>query len=132
VASLFLDAEQAAHSLESAGKQVENLAKVKELVDARVAEGRELTIESKRADLNVLRAKNSVDKLTVNLIEAETMLAQVLGMGPDDRVRAAAEERAAMAIPISEDASIEEALEHSPELRRLESDMEMKTLEIKC
>jgi outer membrane protein len=131
VASLFLDAEQAAHSLESAGKQVENLAKVKELVDARVAEGRELTIESKRADLNVLRAKNSVDKLTVNLIEAETMLAQVLGMGPDDRVRAAAEERAAMAIPISEDASIEEALEHSPELRRLESDMEMKTLEIK-
>jgi outer membrane protein TolC len=59
------------------------------------------------------------------------MLGQILGLGPDDRVRAAREERAAIAIPVSEDASIEEALEHSPELRRLESDMQMKTLEIK-
>ena len=73
----------------------------------------------------------NAEKLAANLIEAETTLAQVLGMGPDDRVRAAQEERAAISIPVSEDASIEEALEHSPELRRLESDMQMKTLEIK-
>jgi outer membrane protein len=131
VASLFLDAEQAAHSLASARSQVDNLARVKELVDARVAEGHVLAIESKRANLNVARAKNSVERLAVNLIEAETMLAQVLGMGPDDRVRAAAEERVALSIPVSEDASIEEALEHSPDLRRLESDMQLKTLEIK-
>jgi outer membrane protein TolC len=55
----------------------------------------------------------------------------VLGLGPDERVRAAEEERAAIALPVSEEASIEEALEHSPELRRLESNMQMKTLEIK-
>lgn len=131
VATLFLDAEQAAHSLDSAQRQIENLTRVKELIDARVAEGRELPIESKKANLNVLKAKNNAGKLAVNLIDAETMLAQVLGMGPDDRVRAAAEERAAIAIPVSEDASIEEALEHSPELKRLESDMQTKTLEIK-
>jgi outer membrane protein TolC len=52
-------------------------------------------------------------------------------MGPDERVRAAQEERAAITLPVSEDASIEEALEHSPELRRLESSMQMKTLEVK-
>ncbi|MGA3201698.1 MAG: TolC family protein [Bryobacteraceae bacterium] len=131
VATLFLDAEQAAHSLASAQGQVDSLTRVKELIDARVAEGRELPLESKRAYLNVQKAKNSAGKLAANLIEAETMLAQVLGMGPDDRVRAAQEERAAISIPVSEDASIEEALEHSPELRRLESDMQMKTLEIK-
>jgi outer membrane protein len=131
VATLFLDAEQAAHSLASAQGQVDSLTRVKELIDARVAEGRELPLESKRANLNVQKAKNSAEKLAANLIEAETMLAQVLGMGPDDRVRAAQEERAAISIPVSEDASIEEALEHSPELRRLESDMQMKTLEIK-
>jgi outer membrane protein TolC len=34
-------------------------------------------------------------------------------------------------MPESEEASIEEALEHSPEIRRLESNMQMKTLEIK-
>jgi len=131
VASLFLDAEQAAQSFDAAGKQIENLAKVKELVDARVAEGKELATESKRAKFNVSRAKHSADVLHENLIIAETALAQVLGLGADDRVRAAEEERPAIAIPVSEDASIEEALEHSPELRRLESDIQAKTLEIK-
>jgi outer membrane protein len=131
VASLFLDAEQAAQSFDAAGKQIENLAKVKELVDARVAEGKELATESKRAKFNVSRAKHSADVLHENLIIAETALAQVLGLGADDRVRAAEEARPAIAIPVSEDASIEEALEHSPELRRLESDIQAKTLEIK-
>jgi len=131
VATLFLDAEQAAHSLASAQGRIDNLTHVKELIDARVKEGRELPLESKRADLNALKAKDAANRLTLNLINAETSLAQVLGMGPDDRVRAAQEERTAITIPVSEDASIEEALEHSPELRRLESDMQMKTLEIR-
>jgi outer membrane protein len=131
VALLFFDAEQAAHSFDAASKQIENLAKVKELMDARVAERQELATESKRANLNLARAKHAADVLHENLINAEMSLAQVLGMAPDDRVRAAEEERAAIALPVSEDASIEEALEHSPELRRLESNMQMKTLEIK-
>jgi outer membrane protein len=131
VASLFLDAEQAAHSFDAAEKQIESLTKVRELIGARVAEGRELPIESKKANLNVSKAKHSADVLHENLIIAETTLAQVLGLGEDDRVRTAEEERAAITIPVSEDASIEEALEHSPELRRLESDMQAKTLEIK-
>lgn len=131
VATLFLDAEQAAHSLDAARKQVDNFARVKELVDARVAEGRELPIESKKADLNLKRAKHTVESLAVNLIDAETALAQVLGLGADDRVRAAEEERTPVVLPVSEEASIEEALEHSPELRRLESNMQMKTLEVK-
>ena len=131
VATLFLDAEQADHSLKFAQDQINNLTQVKALIDERVAAGRELPIEGKKANLNVLKAKNSADQLAVSLIEAETMLAQVLGMGSDDRVQPAVEEWTAIAIPVSEDASIEEALEHSPELRRLESDMQMKTLEVK-
>jgi outer membrane protein TolC len=131
VATLFLDAEQAAHSLASARAQVENLEKVKTLIDARVAAGRELPLELKKANLNVLRARNAVEKLSLNLINAETGLAQVLGLKPDDRARAAMEERSAIAVPVSEDASIEEALEHSPELKRLESDLQSKTLEVK-
>jgi outer membrane protein len=131
VASLFLDAEQAAHSFDAAQRQIESLTKVKALMDARVAEGRELPIASKKADLNLKKAKHNADMLHQNLIIAETSLAQVLGLAPDDRVRAAGEERAAIALPVSEDASVEEALEHSPELRRLESNMQMKTLEIK-
>ena len=131
VASLFLDAEQAAHSFDAAQQQIENLTKVKTLMDARVAEGRELSIASRKANLNVAMAKHTADLLHEDLIRAETALAQVLGLGADDRVRAAVEERAAIALPVSEEASIEEALEHSPELKRLESNVQMKTLEIK-
>jgi outer membrane protein len=131
VASLFLDAEQAAHSLDAAQKEVDSLTKVRELIGARVTEGRELPLESKRANVNVLKAKHNVDALAANLIAAETSLAQILGLPADDRVRAAQEERTPVALPVSEDASIEEALEHSPELRRLESNMQVKMLEIK-
>lgn len=131
VASLFLDAEQAARSLAAAQRESQNVTRVRELVEARVSEGRELPIESKKAALAVLRNKQRADVLTTDLVRAETSLAVVLGLNPDDRVRAAQEERSMLALPASEDATIEEALANSRELRRLESNMQSKTLEIK-
>jgi outer membrane protein TolC len=131
VASLFLDAEQAARGLEAAQRQAESLVRVRELTGQRVSEGRELPIESKKANLAVLRANQHVDALSLDLINAETALALALGMNPDDRVRAAVEERAPMDVPVSEEESIERALESSNELKNLESNMQSKTLEIK-
>jgi len=131
VASLFLDAEQAARSLDAAQRQAESLVRVRELTDQRVSEGRELPIESKKANLAVLRANQHVDALSLDLINAQTALAQALGMNPDDRVSAATEERAPVEVPVSEDESIERALENSNELKNLESNMQSKTLEIK-
>src|ERR1700676_4217411 len=49
IASLFLDAEQAARALSATENQTASLERVRELVDARVADGRELPIESKKA-----------------------------------------------------------------------------------
>ena len=131
VASLFLDAEQAGRSLEAAQRQAESLVRVRELTAQRVAEGRELPIESRKVNLAVLRANQHVDALSLDLINAETALALALGMNPDDRVRAAVEERAAVDVPVSEEESIERALENSNELKTLESNMQSKTLEIK-
>jgi outer membrane protein TolC len=131
VASLFLDAEQASRSLAAAEREVEDLARVKELVEARVNEGRELPIESKKANLNVLRTRLRSDGLSSELFNAETALAAALGLGAEDRVRASTEERAALETPASEDASIQKALEESRELRKLESNLQIKTLEIK-
>jgi outer membrane protein len=131
VASLFLQAEQSSRALAAAQREAENLGRVRELVDARVAEGRELPLESRKANLGVLKAKQNVDALALDLIDAETSLALALGLGPDDRVRAAQEERAAIALPDSEEASIEGALENSNELKRIESNMQSKMLEIK-
>jgi outer membrane protein TolC len=131
VAALFLDAEQTSRSLGQAQQQAESLVRVRDLQDARVAEGRELPIESKKANLAVLKARQRVEQLTADLIGSETALAQVLGMGPDDRVRAAQEERAGLAMPESEERSIENALDSSRELKKLESNLQIKTLEIK-
>lgn len=131
VASLYLDAEQAALSQQAAQRQAENLARVLEIVQTRVSEGRELAIEATRADLGVKRARYAVESLATDLMNAESSLALVLGLSPDDRVRAAAEERPALTMPISEDQSIEQALTNSHDLKRLESTMDAKMLEIK-
>ncbi len=131
VVSLYLDAEQAARSLDAARRQVENLQRVRELVDQRVGEGRELALESKKANLAVLRAAQAVDGLSVSLVHAETSLGLAVGLNPDDRVHPAAGERPAMEVSVSEDASIEEALENSHEIKTLQSNMQGKMLEAK-
>jgi outer membrane protein TolC len=131
VASLYLDAEQAARSLEAARRQRDNLNRVRELMEQRVAEGRELAIEAKKANLAVLRANHHVDTLSQDLMTAESSLALALGLGPDDRARVVPEERSPFVVPVSEEASIEQALEGSNELKRLQSRMQAKLLEIK-
>jgi len=131
VAALFLDAEQAAESHESAQKEAENLARVLELVQARVEEKRALHIEASQANLALQKAKNAVEALALDSINAETSLALALGLEPDDRVRAAREERTPLILPASEDQSITEAIENNRDLKRLESQMQSKTLEIK-
>lgn len=131
VTSLYLDAEQAARSLDAARRQAASLLRVRELMDQRVAEGRELAIESKKANLAALRANQHLDTLSLDLLNAEGALGLALGLGPDDRVRAAPEERAPLTVGESEEASIEAALEGSKELKTLESNMQAKMLEIK-
>jgi outer membrane protein len=131
VAELFLQAELAARSLGNARRQVDSLARVKELVDTRVSDGRELAIESTKAKVASASAQQRVDTLALDLLNAETMLALVLGMSPEDRVKAAAEERPPLAADLSEGQAIEAALEHSREIKRLESDLQLKTLEVK-
>ncbi len=131
VVSAFLDAEQASRSLAAANLQVESLVRVQGLVDARVAEGRELSIESKKANVKVLQARQRSQVLADNLIDAETTLAQVLGLDPGDRVHAAQEDRTLPVLPDSEDRSIEQALDNNRDIKRLESNLQAKNLEIK-
>jgi outer membrane protein len=79
----------------------------------------------------VLRARLRAEGLSADLVNSETSLALALGLGPDDRVHPAAEDRAMLEAPPSEEGSIEKALEESHELRRLESSLQAKMLEIK-
>ncbi len=131
VATLFLDVEQVTRSVAAAGRRVDTLARVVELTEQRVKEGRELPIESKKAGLAVLRARQQVESLSLDLDAGETSLALALGMGAGDRVRPAAAERPPVSVPASEQATIDQALANSTELRSLQSNIAAKELEVK-
>jgi outer membrane protein TolC len=131
VITLFLDAEQATRSVTALNRELENLDRVKSLVETRVGEGRELPIESKKANVNVLRARLRSETLNGNLIDSESSLALALGYPAEDRVQPATEDRAALQAPTSEETSVERALDESLDLKKLQSNLQAKLLEIK-
>ncbi|MCC6858714.1 MAG: TolC family protein [Bryobacterales bacterium] len=130
VADLFLTAERCARASRVARTQVENLEKVLNSVRIRVSEGHELPIEERRAELNLARARQRAAALEADQEFAERSLATVLGFSAEDRVRAA-EQNHAFPLPESEEAAVDAALSSSKESRRLESAMQVKTLEIR-
>jgi outer membrane protein TolC len=65
-ASTYLDAQRAARLADLARKQVESLEKIQQTMGERVKEGRELPIQSKRAELQVARARQRVGQLAAD------------------------------------------------------------------
>jgi outer membrane protein TolC len=131
-ASMFLDAQRAARLADMARKQVESLRKVEQTIAERVKEGRELPIESKRGALNVARGRHRLEEFTAGQDAVERSLAVVLGFGADDQVRAADQDRPTPQLPKSEESTIESAVQSSKELRRLESALIAKGLDIRA
>ena len=130
-AALYLDAERTARIGELARRQAESLQKVLETVQAQVREGRALPLAEKQAAYNVARARQIAENLEGEQAGAETSLAIALGLTAADRVHPVAEERPAPALPASEDTAVETALNASTELRKLQSQIAAKGLEIK-
>jgi len=131
VASLYLDAEQAARTLEVAQRQTASLARVLGILKAQASEGNVLELDVERADVAVKRAGLNVETLTEDLANTETSLAMALGLAPGDRVHPAVEERSPLAVPASEEQTIEAAVEANKDIRRLESNLQAKMLDIK-
>jgi outer membrane protein TolC len=131
VASLFFDADQAARNLAAVERQMESLIRVRDLTGVRVSEGRELSIESSRANLKLLQAQQRQAELTDLVADAETSLAQALGFDPGDRVHPLEKEERRVAALDTEESAIQLALDSSHEIRRLQSNLQAKNLEIK-
>jgi outer membrane protein TolC len=131
VSSAFLDAELATRSAGAAKRQAESLQQVKQFTDVRVADGRELRVESTRANYNALTAEDQAEEFAHSAANVETVLAQLLGFPAGDRVRPALEERTAEDLPVTQEQAVANALNDSTELRRLESSIRAKELEVK-
>jgi outer membrane protein TolC len=131
VANLYLDAERAARVGELARKDVESRQKVLEMVQALLREGRALPLDEKTAALHAAQARQLAANLEDDQAAAETGLALALGFGADDRVRPVAEERAAPPLPTSEEQALSDAVEGNQNLRRIESEISSKRLELR-
>jgi outer membrane protein TolC len=130
-ATLFLDAQQLDRNKQSLQLEVESLERVSSATGVQVEEGRQLAIENKRVAVDVARASQRLSALSGDLDYAEASLAVVLGYPAADRVQPRPEERAAYEIPASEQAATELALENSKDIRKLESQLQAKGLEVK-
>lgn len=131
-AKLYLDADRATRNLKIVNSQIENMEAVMSTIQSRVDEGRALPIEAQRADVNLKRSRQRQRILAADLKQVEHTLAFVLGYEAEDRVTVAGE--AAIDVPIAgeENEAIKEALDNSRELRKLQSDLQAKTLEVQA
>ena len=127
--ALFLDAERAAHLGALARKAVESRQTVLDTVHAQVAEGRALPLAEKQAALAVARAAQAAENLDDDQTAAETSLAIALGYPAQDRVHPVEQERAAPALPASEEEAVQSALDSNTSLRQLQSQLIAKELE---
>jgi len=130
-ASLFLDAQQAARAATSLASEIESLQRVAESTRTRVSEGRELPLESKRAELNMARAHQRAEDFAAAQEYAEASLAVVLGFPAGDRVQASDDEINRAHIPESQEAMVATALENSREIRRLESQLQVRMMDLR-
>ena len=126
---LYLDAERKTRMAEMARRQIESARKLDEIVRARVAEGRELAVEARRSALEVAKAEQRVAAMEAERDYVEASLGLILGYAAGDRVRPAAEEREAAAIPENEQDAVRLATADNKEIRRLESALAAKGLE---
>jgi outer membrane protein len=135
-ATLFLDAEQAARNVELARQERESYERVRAVVASRVAEGRELELAGRRADVDLARSRQREGVLSSDQAYTEGSLAMVLGYPPGDRVRAIADDDTLAGIlskaqPESEEAAVNEAMKSSRTIRSLQSQVAAKSLEIR-
>ncbi len=131
VAALFLDAERAARIGALAGKDAASQEKVLETVQAQVREGRALPLAEKTAAYELAYARQASLNLETDQAAAETDLALALGFPAEDRVRAVESDRPAPAVPQSGEQALAAAMESNQELRRIQSQIVAKQLEMR-
>ncbi|HLG99030.1 MAG TPA: TolC family protein [Bryobacteraceae bacterium] len=131
VASQYVDVQQLARSAASLQLEIRSLEQASAAVQLRIQEGRELAIESKRVAVDLARARQRTEALQEDLDYARAALAVALGYPAGDRVETAEEEARTLDVPESEAAARALALENNKDLRKLQSQLQAKGLEVK-
>ncbi len=126
----YLDAERATRMVEMDRRRVESAQRIAETVQLRVKDGRELPVEAKKAELSLAKARQSAQASEADREYYEGFLASLLGL--ETGVSVVVEERVQAALPGSEEECTKTAVDNSTELRRLESAILAKGLEVRA
>lgn len=132
IASLYLDYQQAAKQRQAVESELSSLQQAVETMQSRVTEGAELPVEVKRAKVNLAQAQQQLDSYKEKQDYSQMVLAVTLGYPANDRVQPLTSSSAVNlpAIP-PEDESVQRALRKSKQIRRLESAVLAKELEVR-
>lgn len=131
-ANLFLDAAQTGRNSSYLQEEVNSLGQVGESVRLRVTEGREIPLAGKRADFNLASARQRLQSLAADQQYAEESLALVLGYPDGNRVRPNEDDHLVMETPATEEECIAIALQNNKEIRRIQSQLQAKALEVRA
>ncbi len=131
-ADLYLTAHQLKQQSEVLNTQLPGLQKVLKSVTAAVNEGTQLPIELKRAQVNLALSTERLSSAQLDIDYYQMMLAVALGYPATDRVEPAdSTAEPNITPPASEDEATDEALRNNRDLRRMESEVLVKELDVR-
>ncbi len=132
VAYAWVEAARIDRALEVARQQLESRERLSAVTTARVAEGRELEVEAKKAAVSLAQARHRVASLNRDARIQQSTLALLLGFAATDQVEPVVVEETGWDLPADENAAIAQALEQNKALKSLESRMQAAGLDIKA
>ncbi len=130
-ADLFLTASQIEHQFEALSGQLPSLQKVIDTVAAAVSEGTELSLELKRARVNLASSEQQLGAARLDQDYYETMLAVVVGYPATDRVKPVESDTSAVGTPVSESEAADIALRNNRQLREMQSNILAKEMDLR-
>lgn len=132
-ADLYLTAQSLEQQSDALNTQIPSLQKVAESMSAAVANGSELPLEQKRADVNLAMSQQRLDSARLDADYYEMMLAVILGYPAQDRVKPQSAAAApTLLTPATEGEAADLAVKNNREMRQLEATMLAKQLDLKA
>lgn len=131
-ADLYLTAQGLEKQATALATQIPSLQKVSDAMQSAVANGSELPLEQKRAEVNLTMAQQRLDSARLDADYYEMMLATTLGYSANDRIKPeSASDTSGLPAPQSEDEAEAIAIKNNREIRQLQQSVLAKQLDLK-
>lgn len=130
-ADLFLTANLLKQQIQAISTQIPSLQKVVDATNAEVTEGTQLPLQLKRARVNLAVSQERLSSAQFDQDYYQMLLAVALGFPANDRVEPVDSDLSVTSVPASEDEATDLALRNNRDLRRMQSNVLTKELDVR-